>query len=57
MKLSKLNFNYKNNNMNPKKFLILKYLETQQKILMNDNKSIQNSLRKGIERLVDEIEN
>ena len=44
MKLSKIQFNYKKNNMNPKKFLMLQHLETQRKLLMNDNKSIQRSL-------------
>ena len=41
---SKINFTYKNPSYNQKKFMILKQLQTQQKIKYNDSKSINNSL-------------
>jgi len=42
--LTKINFTYKNPDYNQKSYVIRKQLQTQQKIKLNDSKSIQNSL-------------
>jgi hypothetical protein len=41
---SKINFTYKNPSYNQKKYMIIRQLQTQQKIRYNDSKSINNSL-------------
>jgi hypothetical protein len=44
MKLSKINFTYKNNKMNSQKYLLTKRLQTQQRIQFNDTKSVKKTL-------------
>jgi len=44
MNLSKINFTYKNNIVNSQKYLLTKQLQTQQRIHVNDTKSIQKTM-------------